>query len=204
MALITDYSTLVTAISDYLARSDLNTYVPNFLQNAQRKLYRGLRLRFMETALSGTTSSGVLAVPSDYLELKYAYINTSPKVFLERTTPETIYVKYRSINSSGKPLDIAREGSNFIFGPLPDSDYAVAGIYYALPTLLSETNTTNWFITNAPDALLYGALLEAQPFLMNDKRIPVWEQMLGQSIALIKRENDRENFSGSTLATRVS
>jgi hypothetical protein len=156
----------------------------------------------METALSGTTSGGVLAVPTDYLELKYAYINTSPKVFLERTTPETIYVTYRSVNSSGKPTDIAREGSNFIFGPLPDSDYAVAGIYYALPALLSASNTTNWFITNAPDVLLYGALLEAQPFLMNDKRIPVWEQMLAQSIALVKRESDRENFSGSTLATR--
>lgn len=204
MSLVTDYATLVTTITDYLARSDLSTYVPNFLQNAQAKLYRGFRLRFMETALSGTTSSGVLALPSDYLELKYAYVNISPKIFLERTTPELIYTTYRQINASGKPASIAREGSNFIFGPLPDSDYAIAGIYYALPTLLSASNTSNWFITNAPDILIYSALLEAQPFLMNDKRIPVWQQLLGESIALVKRQDDRENHSGGSLATKLS
>jgi hypothetical protein len=204
MALITDYATLVTAISDYLARSDLTSYIPNFLQNAQTKIYRSLRLRSMETTLSGTMSGGVLALPDDYLQLKYAYLDTSPKVFLERTSPETIYTKYRAGNRSGRPLDIAREGSNFIFGPLPDSDYAVGGVYYSLPELLSESNPTNWFLENASDVLLYASLLEAQPFLMNDKRIPTWASFMSESIRLLQEQEKRENSSGSTLATRVS
>jgi hypothetical protein len=173
------------------------------LQNGQSKLYRGLRLRTMETTLSGTIASSVLAVPSDYMELKYAYIDGTPQQILGRTSPEQIFTTYRASNRSGKPLEIARSGSNFIFGPLPDSTYTVGGVYYALPTLLSASNTTNWFITNAPDMLLYAALLEAQPFLMNDKRLPVWQQMLTESIALVKRQEDRENGSGSTLATRA-
>jgi hypothetical protein len=203
MALITDYSTLVTAITDYLARSDLSSFVPNFLQNCQGKIYRSLRLRTMETALSGTIASGVLAVPADYLELKYAYLTTDPSTFLERTTPELIYTKWRTRSASGRPLEIAREAENFIFGPFPDDTYAVAGIYYKQLTLLSASNTTNWFTTNAPEVMLYGALLEAQPFLMNDKRLPTWQMLYDQALETVKRADRRESFSGSTLATKV-
>jgi hypothetical protein len=203
MSLITDYSTLVTAITDYLARSDLSSFVPNFLQNCQGKIYRSLRLRTMETALSGTIASGVLAVPADYLELKYAYLTTDPSTFLERTTPELIYTKWRTRSASGRPLEIAREAENFIFGPFPDDTYAVAGIYYKQLTLLSASNTTNWFTTNAPEVMLYGALLEAQPFLMNDKRLPTWQMLYDQALETVKRADRRESFSGSTLATKV-
>jgi hypothetical protein len=203
MALIVDYATLVTTIQDYLARSDLSSFVPNFLQNCQGKIYRSLRLRTMETALSGSIASGVLAVPADYLELKYAYLTTDPSTFLERTTPELIYTKWRTRSASGRPLEIAREAENFIFGPFPDDTYAVAGIYYKQLTLLSASNTTNWFTTNAPEVMLYGALLEAQPFLMNDKRIPTWQGLYEQALETVKRADRRENFSGSTLATKV-
>jgi hypothetical protein len=204
MALITDYATLVTTITDYLARSDLSSYVPNFLQNCQGKIYRSLRLRAMETALSGTITGGVLAVPADYLELKYAYLTTSPSTFLERTTPELIYTKWRLRSASGRPLEIAREADNFIFGPYPDSStYTLAGIYYKQLTLLSASNTTNWFTTNAPEVMLYGALLEAQPFLMNDKRMPTWQMLYDQALETVKRADRRENHSGSTLATKV-
>lgn len=203
MALITDYATLTTAIQDYLARSDLSTFVPNFLQNAQAKIYRSLRIRPMETALSVTIASGVAALPSDYLDLKYAYVNASPVRFLERVTPEEIYRSYPTRSSSGQPHWIAREAENFIFGPYPDSTYAIAGIYYKQLTLLSGSNTTNWLTTNAPEVLLYGALLEAQPFLMNDKRIAIWRELFNESVATIDGQDRRERHSGSTLQVRA-
>lgn len=203
MALVTNYATLVTAIEDYLAVSDLSSWVPNFLQNAQAKLYRSLRIRAMETALSGTISSGVIALPSDYLDLKHAYVNTSPVKFLERTTPEEIYRNYPTRSASGKPHWIAREAGNFIFGPYPDDTYSIAGVYYARLTLLSGSNTTNWFTTNAPDVLIYGALLEAQPFIMNDARIPVWRAMFDEAVETLIREERKEKHSGSTLQIRA-
>lgn len=204
MALITDYSTLQTAVADYLARSDLTGYIPNFIQNCESRLYKNLRIRTMETALSGSISSGVLAVPSDYLELKYAYINASPINWLERTTPESIYREYPVRSASGRPSLIAREASNFIFGPYPDDTYTVSGIYWAKLTSLSDSNTTNWFTTNAPDLLLYGSLLEAEPFLKNDKRIPTWQMMYGAAIKSVEDQERRENHSGGSLAVRVA
>lgn len=203
MALVTNYATLVTAVGDYLARSDLSTFIPNFLQNSQKKLYRSLRIRPMETALSVTISSGVAALPADYVGLKYAYVNASKAQFLERKTAEDIYRAYPVRSSSGLPKVIAREAENFIFGPYPDSGYPIAGIYYKKLDLLDGSNTTNWFTSNAPEVLLYGALLEAQPFLMNDERIPVWQALFNEAIDSISMDEKREGHSGSVLSQRV-
>jgi hypothetical protein len=41
---------------------------------------------------------------------------------------------------------------------------------------LDATNQTNWFTIYAPQALLYGSLLQAMPFLKNDERMPMWQQ----------------------------
>jgi len=205
MAVITNYTTLQTAVGDYLARDDLTTFIPNFIQNSEEKILRGLRLQFMETALSGTISSGTLAVPADYLELKFAYIDGTPTQWLERVSPEQVYKTYPNRSGDAKPILIAREGSNFIFGPFPDSGYTVQGIYWAKPTLLRDDGDgQNWFTDNAPDLLLYGALLEASPFIQHDERIPLWRTMYQESLALVQRMERMENTSGGTLRTRVA
>lgn len=202
MAIITNYSTLQTAIGDYLGRSDLSTFLPNFTQNAENKLYKELRINAMETALSGTISNGVLSVPNDYIELKTAYVSMTPIRFLKRASPEEIYSKY-PVRSGGEiPTLIGREGSNFIFGPYPGG-YTIAGIYYKRLTALSGSNTTNWFTTNAPDILLYGSLLEAEPFLGNDPRVPLWKAAYDIALKAIKDEEMRERYSGSSKQTRL-
>lgn len=202
MAIITSYATLQTAIGDYLNRADLSTFLPNFTQGAEGKLYKSLRIRAMETALSGTIAGGVLAVPSDYLELKFAYITTSPVQFLARVTPESIYTDYPTRSGAGIPQAIARQGSDFIFGPYP-GDYTVNGIYYARLTALSASNTTNWFTANAPNLLLYGSLLEAEPFLGNDPRLPMWKAMFDYEFKAVQDEERRESRSGSVPRTRL-
>jgi len=204
LALITDYATLDTAVDDYLARSDLSTFVPNFIQNCESKLYKSLRIRTMETVLSGTIASGVLAVPSDYLELKYAYVNVAPTRWLERVPPERIYRDHATRSGASYPRMIAREATNFIFGPYPGA-HAIAGIYYARLTVLdASSNTTNWFTTNAPDLLLYGSLLEAEPFLKNDARLPLWKSMYDWAFKNVQDEEMRENKSGGSVRTRVA
>ena len=205
MAVITTYATLSTAIGDYLARSDLTTFIPNFVQNCEEKLYRELRISAMEKALSVSISSGVAAVPSDYLEMRYAYLTTSPITWLERLSPEDIYSRYPSRSGGGEiPKFYAREGTDFIFGPYPGA-YTMAGIYYAKLTLLrNDVDGTNWFTTNAPDLLLYGSLLEAEPFIKNDARLALWRQMYAESLALVKRQDRMENWSGGSLRARTA
>jgi hypothetical protein len=205
VAIITSYSTLQTAIGDYLNRADLATFLPNFTQACENKLYKKLRIRAMENALSVVIAGGVAAVPTSpaYLELKYAYVNTTPVTKLHRLPPEQIYEKYPNRSGGNVPKYISVEGTNFIFGPYPAS-YTVQGIYYGRLTALGAGNATNWFTDNAPDLLLYGSLLEAAPFLGNDERLVTWKALYDLAIVAVEGEEKRQKSSGGGLATRVA
>lgn len=200
---IASYSELKTAVANWLNRSDLTSQVPDFITFGENRISRELRIRAMETALSSAISSGVVAVPSAYRELKHAYVDGSPTSILHRRDPQMIYEKYPTRSSTGRPVFIAREGSNFIFGPYPDSTYTIKGIYYAKLDALSDSNTTNWFTANAPDLLLYASLLAAEPYLKNDARIAVWENEYMKIKEQLEREERNEQFSGGGLSVTV-
>lgn len=194
------YSDLVTAVSTWLDRSDLAAYVPDFIALAEERIYRNLRVKAMEAALSDTIASGVIAVPSDYIELKSAYVDGTPTRKLERTSVEEIYTNYPTRSAAGTPSYIAREGASFIFGPYPDDGLVVKGIYYQRLPALSATNTTNWLTTNAPSLLLFGALCEAEPFMRNDQRIMVWETKFLTALSDANKADKREVLRGSSLS----
>ena len=201
---IASYSELKTAVANWLNRSDLTSYVPDIITFGEKRIYRDLRIRAMETALSSAISSGVVALPSDYVELKFAYVNGSPTRILKRRQPDFIYEKYPTRSADAKPNFIAREASNFIFGPYPDSGYTIKGVYYKRLDPLSDSNTTNWFTANAPDLLLYASLVEAEPFLKNDSRIATWESFYQRVKNQVQDEDMRENHSGSAPTATVS
>lgn len=199
MAQITTHATLKTAVADYLAREDLTSYIPYFVQGAEQRLNK-LRLRFMETALDATIASGVIAVPAAYLEMKnLQVVHSGRRYTLNRRTLEQIYQDYPLRSSSGVPRVYAREGANFIFGPYPDSDYNIKGTYFAKPTALSADEDVNWWITNNPLTILYACLLEAEPFLKNDPRLATWQALYDRSIAEIRIEEQDENYSGGGM-----
>ncbi len=154
----------------------------------------------MESAISGTISSGTLALPADFLELKYAYVNRAPVTLLERVIPQEIFERWPTRSGSAVPTHIAVDSTVYQFGPFP-GDYDIAGVYYARPDLLSGSNTTNWFSNNAPDLLLYGALIEAESFIKNDPRIMVWKDLYAQALESVKEEESVQR--GGPLRTRI-
>lgn len=196
---IANYSDILTAITDHLDRPDLSGFRADFFTIGENRVYRDLRIRAMETAYSAVISSGVASLPSDYVELKSAYVNTSPTTPLQRNSVEYIYSQFPTRSAEGIPKYIAREGSSFIFGPYPDSSYTIKGIYYARLTALSSSNTTNWFTTNAPEILLYAGLCAAEKFIANDERVQLWQSMYETLKEAIQQEDRKEQFSGSGL-----
>jgi hypothetical protein len=65
-------------------------------------------------------------------------------------------------------------GSEFQFAPVPDFAYTLRMVYYYKPEDLSRSNSSNLFLATCPDLLLYAALGEAEPYLMNDERLQTW------------------------------
>jgi hypothetical protein len=207
VAVITNYETLLTAIGDYLARDDLSAFAPNFAQNWEERFYRQPQNwgPWMELALSLTLSSGVAEVPEGFLGLKLAYVDSSPSWPLQRVSSQMLYRKYPRGMSTGQPVMIARDQGNFVFGPVPDSDYTISGTYYAKPTLLRDLTTgVNWMITNAPDLVLYGSLLEAEPFLKNDGRIAVWRDFYTDALADYRDLVRDEDTMGSPIQAQLA
>jgi len=194
---ITTYNELKTAIANRLRRADTASYVDDWITLAETDIYRRLRTEDMETSFTGTISSGVAALPSSYIDLKFAYVNTTPVVFLQRKTARWIYEKYPTRAADGKPAFIAREGTNFIFGPYPDSGYTVNGVYYKNLGALSSTAHA-LFLAN-PDVYLYGSLYMAVRDLKDNNGIARWQGLYEQSIANAQRSSEQEEHSGSTL-----
>jgi hypothetical protein len=54
---------------------------------------------------------------------------------------------------------------------------------------LDSSNQTNWFTQYAPQALLYGSLLQAMPFLKNDGRVQLWQAMYKQAMDVLTAED---------------
>ena len=64
---------------------------------------------------------------------------------------------------------------------------------------LSVANPTETMLTENPDIYLYGALLEAEPFLMNDARVQLWAGMLQQVAKDLQDRAIVARHSGSEL-----
>lgn len=194
---IQTYAELQTAVTTWLHRSDLTTIVPDLITIGEKRIFRTVRNRDMETVLTGTIANGVIAVPSNYLEIKFAYLARTPVAPLKKSSASQIYADYPLRASSGTPVSIAREGSNFIFGPYPSVNDAIGGIYYAKPTSI-DTSDNALFLAN-PDLYLFAALCEAAPYLKDDPRIVIWEAKFANILADIKKQDAAENGAGGGM-----
>ena len=197
---INTYSTLQTAVANWLDRNDLTDRIPEFISLAEATFNRTLRLRAMETTVSDTTPSGSKedALPTSYLQMREIHLTTSPVISLAYITPEIMY-RIRAGSNNGKPNAYTIVGDNILFGPTPDDGYGYSMTYYKAFDALGDNTQTNWLILNAPDLYLYGTLLQAEPFLMNDERVPLWERGVRQVINDLQEQDDRDRHSGSEM-----
>ncbi len=214
MAIITDYATLTQAIVDFAGRDSLSAYTDYFIQDGEDRIYRkvlelneGNGLKWMENALSGTinATTGYLAVPADYLTLKGALVVTGDCTF-DLTTKESqwIYACYSVRAPQGVPAYIAREGSNFIFGPFPDSAYTIAGTYYQRAAALSSGNTVTWMTTNIPLTLHAACMISVAKFTKDMEAAQAWTAELNDRLSDICSADKAERYSGGSLVINTN
>jgi len=187
---ITTFAELQAAVSNWLDRSDLSARVPEFIALAEGRIARKLRIREMETESDVTLVAGTrtAAVPTGFREVRRVYLNTSPIRELEYMSPQDYWARYTSTNT-GRPVVFTVEGSNLLFGPIPDSGYTAKVLHYKALDALA-TSAHGVFTAN-PDLYLYGSLLAAEPFLKNDKRVGMWKAMFDEAMMELEAQNAR-------------
>ena len=207
MALDT-YDGLKSAIADWLDRSDLDDRIPDFIRLAETRINRKLRIRPMEVRSTMTTNAGqrYFNLPGGFLSMRNIQLNTNPITPLEQISPEMLDRLYGS-DVTGKPTAYALIGDEIQLAPIPDSSYELEIAFYEKFTPLGDgtggTVTSNWLSTNAPDVILYGALLEAEPFIKNDERVSLWLNAYSESVREMELANEKDRFSGSQMRVRT-
>jgi len=202
---LSTYNGLKDAIAKYLARSDLTDQIPTFIQLAENRLRRDLRIRQMLQVVTINTVANdpTVNMPTDYLQMRDLHIKTNPVQSLTYQSPSNFY---RNTNSSitGVPFQYTVLASEFQFAPIPDAIYTLQLIYYATPPYLTTSNTSNVFLVNCADLLLYGALGEAEPYLMNDQRLTTWASMYDRGLSALTVSDDQGEYGGSPLSISIA
>ena len=204
---LSNYTELKDAIADWLDRTDLTSRIPDFIALAEARVNRELRIRAMETRATMTTTAGkrYFNLPNRYLQMRNFQLNTDPIQPLEYITPEMLDRLYGSA-TTGKPKAYTLIGDEIQYAPIPDTEYTVEMAYYQKFSPLGDgtggTVTSNWLTQNAPDVLLYGALVEAEPFIRNDERIQLWLTAYKEAVDKIQKADDRDRHSGSQMRVR--
>ena len=201
---ITTYSELKTAISNWLDRTDLDDRIPEFIALAETRHRRDFKIRRMETRVTANTIANTeyYTLPDDFVAMRNIQLNTDPKTALEYLTPEQMD-RVRAGSNTGKPKAYSIIGNTFQLRPIPDGVYQIEMLYFKYFTALSDSNTTNDMLTFHPDAYLYGSLVEAEPYLQNDKRIQVWAGFYDRAKQDIISSNERDRHSGVAPTTRI-
>jgi hypothetical protein len=189
------YDSLALNIQQYLERSDEQTIaqIPNFIMLAEQVIASQIKFLGNLTVAESTMTTGnpVLDKPVRWhktVSMNVTVDGQRQPIFLRK------YEYLREYAPDSTATDTPKYYSDYdythwLVAPTPDQDYSFEILYYERVQPLDSTNQTNWFTIYAPQALLYGSLLQAMPYLKNDERIPMWQQQYDLIINTLKQED---------------
>ena len=195
MAVTMTYTSLAADVESYLERTDAATIakIPTFIMLAEQVLAAEIKFLGNLTVDTSSLTAGnpVVAKPARWRKTVSLNVTVAGerRPVLERRY-EYIRNYWPDPTETDVPLYYADyDYTHWFLGPTPASAYSFEVLYYERPQPLDSTNQTNWYTEYAPQAMLYGSLLQAMPFLKNDPRIPTWQTMYKQYVDELRVED---------------
>lgn len=184
MALDGTYGGLKASIADFLIRQDLTAVVPDFIALAEAQMHRrfigrmgqGLsapRRLVQRSDANLAAAAEFVALPADFSGPIELVLKGSPEIVLD-FLGQTAFQQWKEADGLTLPTYYTVVGGEFQFYPAMDRAYTAELTYLKRFPALSETNTSNWILTDYPDAYLYGALVQSAPYLKDDGRAMIW------------------------------
>ena len=199
MSVIQTYDSLVLNVQQYMERNDADfiAQIPNLIALAESciaaELKTYMQLIVVETSLAQNQT--VLNKPARWRKTVSMKTNGVPMLLRS----QDYVAQYLSESDPGQPKYYAEyDYNNWNFAPLPDVAYPVEIIYYAEVQPLDAENQQNLWTAIAPQAMLYGTLLQAQGYLKALDKLPVWKSYYTDSIAALKKEDDSRRIDRNT------
>ena len=194
-ASVMTYDSLVENIQSYLERTDTATLekIPLFIMLAEQII--ASQIKFLGNLTVNTSTMvpnvGILDKPARW------HKTVSMNVTVAGERQPVLLRKYEYLREywpdgtlTGVPAYYGDyDYTHWLVAPTPALAYSFEVLYYERIQPLDSSNQTNWFTTYAPQALLYGSLLQAMPFLKNDERMPMWQANYDQIMQTLKQED---------------
>lgn len=186
---IANYDDLVVAVGNWLQRDDLAARVPEFIAMAEAKFNRSLRCAQMEkrsyAVVDGTSDEPqYISLPNDFQAMRsvcLSEVDGKPRLqYLSDTQIKDLRANVG--DAQGVPSYFGIFGTEMELVATPDDDYQLEMIYRAKLAGLSTVNQDNWLMIMAPDAYLYGTLLEATVLMKDDPRVDLWVKGMANAI----------------------
>ena len=205
VSFVLTYDSLTETVLQYLERSDTATreQIPTFITMCEFEIAQQIKtlgqLQVAESVMEG--GNPVIPKPARWRK------TVSFNVVVDGARQPVLLRKYEYIKNyspstatEGQPLYYSDyDYEHWFVGPTPDQDYFFEVLYYERISPLSSENQTNWLTQNAPNAMLFGTLLQAMPFLKNDQR-QIFQQKYDQAMAMLKAEDISRIGDRQTIA----
>ena len=202
------YDELKTAIMDYCenTESTFQSNIPNFVKNAEARIYRAIMLKDGNLTATGTMTLGnpALAAPAGMLHPRSFRVTvTGVDKTLNFKDESFIREVWPNATSTGVPEYYAiKDDGTLSFAPTPASNYAYTFHYYGMGVSLTA-GTTSWLSLYAPDLLLYACLVEAYTYMKgSEDLLALYTRLYNESLATLKLES--EGFASSDSNTKGS
>ena len=199
MSVVMTYDSLVLNIQQFMERNDPDfvAQIPNLIALAEASIAAELKtymqLIVVETSLA--ENQVVLNKPARWRKTISMKINGKPVMLRS----QDYVAQYLSESDNNVPLYYAEyDFNNWNFAPEPDQEYPVEIIYYAEIQPLDNTNQQNLWTAIAPQAMLYGALVQAQGYLKALDKLPMWKGYYTEAITALKKEDNARRVDRNT------
>ena len=197
---------LLAALADWANRTDMTAVWPDMVTLAEAEMKRRLRRATESTTIY--ISAGNMTGPADMAEPVHLRLSSGDPYLdgsLSLCTPEMLTdVRQRTGYVAGRPTHFAFYDAQIQFAPIPDQSYDGILLYKQQLTPLTASNTTNAVLTEAPDLYLFGALLQATPYMEHDERIGVWQMKFDNAIEQMNEMRAREEYGAGLKEARLS
>jgi hypothetical protein len=198
---ITTYAELQAAVGNWLDHSLFAARIPEFIALFEAAANRRLRVREQEATATLTPTSGAVALPSDYLAWRRITWTGAPRVELQYVHPSYLQAAYPS-----SPTDVPRiftiEGTTLKIRPLDGTPLELD--YFQKIPALSDAAPSNWLLAAHPDVYLFGSLVEAEMFGVNDERAPAWKARRDEIFDEIEKLTNKTRGAGATRVMGVT
>jgi len=195
VAAVMTYDSLVENVQSYLERNDAATIekIPLFIMLAEQII--ASQIKFLGNLSVNTSTMTIGQATIDKPARWHKTVSMNITVAGQRQP--VLLRKYEYLREywpDPTATDVPQfycdyDYTHWLVAPTPDVAYNFEVLYYERIQPLDSSNQTNWFTTYAPQALLYGSLLQAMPFLKNDTRTPIWQAQYQQIMDTLVAED---------------